>query len=64
MLISGKIEKLKTFINREEINQKNIFEIKLRGLNNVTDMSYMFSNCISLKELPVYQNGIQIMLFI
>ena len=52
LLINGKIEKLKTYINREEINHKNIFEIKLRGLNNVTYMSHIFSDCSSLKELP------------
>ena len=52
LLINKKIENLKTYINREEINNKDIFEIKLRGIKNVTNMSYMFYNCSSLKELP------------
>ena len=36
------------------INQlkNNIFEIKLKGIKNVTDMSYMFYNCKSLSSLP------------
>ena len=64
LLINGKIEKLKTFISREDINHKNIFEIKLRGINNVTNMNHMFSHCTSLKNYLIFQNGIQIMLLI
>ena len=36
-----------------KINSKqNIFKLILTGINNVTDMSYMFSGCESLESLP------------
>ena len=31
---------------------KDKLEIKLKGINNITDMSYMFSWCLSLSSLP------------
>ena len=33
-------------------NNKNKLEIKLIGINNITDMSYMFRGCSSLLNLP------------
>ena len=30
----------------------NILEIKLKGVNNITDMNSMFSGCSSLSSLP------------
>ena len=30
----------------------NILQIKLKGINNVTDMRYMFEGCSSLSSLP------------
>ena len=33
-------------------NNKKEYSIKLKGINNVTDMSYMFSGCNSLISLP------------
>ena len=54
----------KIIVNKEEfdltmyqdanINQINnsIFEIKLKGIKNITNMSYMFSGCESLSYLP------------
>ena len=46
--------------NEYEITEKykiknynnNILEIKLKGINNVTDMRYMFDKCSSLSSLP------------
>ena len=36
----------------EEYDNKDEFEIKLKGINNITNMSYMFSECESLSSLP------------
>ncbi len=33
-------------------NKKEKLEIKLKGITNVTNMSYMFSDCSSLQSLP------------
>ena len=33
-------------------NNNNELKIKLKGINNVTDMSYMFDGCSSLLSLP------------
>ena len=37
-------------IDKKNINDKII--IKLKGIKNITDMSYMFSGCYSLLSLP------------
>ena len=34
------------------INNSNILKINLKGINSVTDMSYMFYGCESLSSLP------------
>ena len=36
----------------QEYDNKEEFEIKLKGINNITNMSYMFSECESLSSLP------------
>ena len=53
IVINGKQIVLTTSINakRKQINN-GIFEIKLRGLKYVTDMSGMFAGCRSLISLP------------
>ena len=33
-------------------NNNNRLNIKLKGVNNITDMSYMFNECSSLLSLP------------
>ena len=33
-------------------NKKEKLEIKLKGITNVIDMSYMFCKCLSLQSLP------------
>ena len=38
--------------NNENNLNKDILEIKLLGINKITDLSYMFSNCITLLSLP------------
>ena len=39
-------------INIKEKENKNLLEIKLIGINNITDASFMFSQCDSLISLP------------
>ena len=34
----------------------NILKIKLKGIDNITNMSYMFSGCSSLLSLPDISN--------
>ena len=53
ILIDGKIENTRKFItlNSEQKKQK-LFELKLLGIKNVTNMGGMFSGCSSLKSLP------------
>ena len=38
-------------INNKQLSN-NIFEIKLKGINNIKDMRYMFNDCESLSYLP------------
>ena len=56
IIINEKEEELCTNYNTENIElNNNIFEIKLKGINKITDMSYMFCFCdrlISLPDLP------------
>ena len=51
IIIYGKEYKLCTNINIFKINN-NILEIKLKGINKITNMSYMFYDCDSLSSLP------------
>ena len=37
---------------REKVKKRDVLEIKLRGILNITDMSYIFSNCNQLISLP------------
>ena len=51
----NKIYKLMDYFEINEYNKNknnDILEIKLLGINNITDLSYMFSNCVSLISLP------------
>jgi surface protein len=49
---NGKEYDIQETIDIKNIKEKNKFEIKLKGIENVIDMSEMFSNCVSLKYLP------------
>ena len=52
IIINNKMNKLESFIDiKENKIEKGILEIKLKKLNEVTDMSYIFSKCSSLYEL-------------
>ena len=58
IIINGNEFELSEYININNVNKikNNIFEIKLKGIKNVTNMSYMFSNCKSLLSLPDISN--------
>ena len=45
---------LKEYFNDidDEYNNKDEIKIKLKGINNITDMSFMFDGCNSLSSLP------------
>ena len=36
----------------KEYNNKDEIKIKLKGINNISNMSWMFSGCNSLSSLP------------
>ena len=40
------------YVNNNNNKNKNKLNIILRGINNVTDMSFMFYECSSLSSLP------------
>ena len=53
IIINGNEFELSENININIIQLKNNkFEIKLKGIKNITNMSYMFKNCSSLSSLP------------
>ena len=45
-------ELMKLFKLKNKANNNNILKIKIIGINNVTNMSWMFSDCSSLISLP------------
>ena len=49
MILEGNEMELKDKINNIT---NNILEIKLKGIKNITNMSYMFYDCSSLNSLP------------
>ena len=51
MIIDNKVYEIKKDYN-VKIYNNNKLEIKLKGVNNITNMSYMFSECSSLSSLP------------
>ena len=55
MIINGKEEELCSFYKREN-NNNDIFTIKLKGIKNINDISYMFCGCESLLSLPDINN--------
>ena len=50
MIINDKKYELKTYINKEIIKNKS-FEIKLKEIEAITDMSYMFYECSNLSDI-------------
>ena len=63
MIIDNKEYEITDKYNIENYNN-NKLNIKLKGINNITDMSGMFNGCSSLSSLPDISNGILIMLLI
>ena len=57
IIIGNKEYELKSYLNKEcdEIN-KNEFEIKLKGISKVTDLSCMFCGCLSLDSIKGFSN--------
>ena len=53
MFINGKEKELSSTldINNIELNDDKILELKLKGIKNISNISYMFSNCSSLFEI-------------
>ena len=57
MIINQEEMKLKDQINLKDINrEKGILEVKLNGVQNITNISYMFSGCSALYSLPDIEN--------
>ena len=52
MVIDNKDYEIDSFYNVENKRESDILEIKLKQINNVTNLSFMFNECISLIELP------------
>ena len=54
LIIDGKEHELCENMDREDLTciKKNILKIKLKETETITDMSYMFSNCCTLIDLP------------
>ena len=51
MIIDNKEYEIESFYDVRNY-KNNILKIKLKGINNITNMSYMFYNCSSLISLP------------
>ena len=52
MIIDNKEYEIEEQYNNIENCNNNELKIKLKGINNVTNMSYMFYGCKSLSSLP------------
>ena len=52
IVINGKEKELVSFYNIERLEENEILEIKLKGINNIKNMSFMFCGCLSLLSLP------------
>ena len=54
LIIDGKEKELCEIIDTNDLSciKKNILKIKLKEINTITDMSYMFSKCPTLVDLP------------
>ena len=51
MIIDNKEYEISEYLNITNYNN-NKLEIKLKGIDNITNMSCMFSGCSSLSSLP------------
>ena len=55
MIINGKEEELCSYYDIEKIENK-VLEIKLKEINKINDMSYMFCGCESLLSITGFDN--------
>ena len=53
IIFNGREQEIERFIIKKNYIKNSIIKIKLRIYNNLTDMSYMFSECNSLKYLSL-----------
>ena len=58
IIIEDKEYELMEYFNINKLKNKNnnILSIELKGIENITNMSYMFSWCSSLNSLPDISN--------
>ena len=52
ILIEGKEKELVSLYSNERLKENEKFEIKLKGIKDIIDMSYMFYGCFSLFSIP------------
>ena len=53
IIINNKEYKLKEYLYiHDNYKVDDLIHIKLKGINNIIDASYMFYDCTSLSELP------------
>ena len=64
IIYEGKEYEIKEKFNIDDKIKNEILEIKLKGINNITDMSYMFCGCQIYQICLIFLNGIQIKLLI
>ena len=56
IIINDEEKELMSFYNIDDLKENEIFEIKLRGINNINNSSFMFYDCLSLISLPDISN--------
>ena len=56
MIINDKNYNLDSFYNIKNEKENEILKIKLKQIKSVSNLSYMFSNCLALSELPDISN--------
>ena len=49
-------QELKEYLDIDNLENQNKIKIKLKGVKTITNMSYMFSECLSLSYLPDISN--------
>ena len=52
IIYNNKEYELREYLNNIDKDNKDTIKIKLKGIKNVTDMSYMFHDCKSLYSIP------------
>ena len=56
MIIEDKEYELKEYFESKNLKNKNILIVELKGISNITNMSWMFYKCSSLTSLPNINN--------